>query len=136
VRGATPVRLVILLYEQAIEDLRRALDALRGGNIEARTRALNHAILVISHLQASLDKHQGGQVAIHLERFYGQLRAGILEAQAQQSAALIESQMSQLMLVYEAWREVERSAETAAPIPQPAPTNLASEQPLFTDWKA
>ena len=51
VRGASPVRLVILLYEQVIEDLRRALSAQRNGDIEGRTRAINHAILVISHLR-------------------------------------------------------------------------------------
>ena len=63
VRGASPIRLIILLYEQVIEDLRRALAALEQGDIEKRTREINHAILVIGHLQATLDKEQGGQVA-------------------------------------------------------------------------
>src|SRR5689334_18427773 len=63
VRGATPVQLVILLYEQGIEDLRRAIIALEKNDIEARTREINHALMVIGQLQASLDMERGGEVA-------------------------------------------------------------------------
>ena len=51
VRGASPVRLIICLYEQAIEDLRRAVVAMDKGAIEIRTREINHALLVIAQLQ-------------------------------------------------------------------------------------
>lgn len=125
VRGAGPVRLVILLYEQAIEDLRRALSALARGDIEGRTRQINHALLVIGHLQASLDKVQGGQVAVNLERFYKQLRAGLLQAQYRQSATLLEQQISHLMLVREAWCEVDRT--NAAPAAAPGPVQPPAE---------
>jgi len=110
VRGASPVRLVVLLYEQLIEDLRRALAAFGQGDIEARTRAINHALLVLGYLESSLDKAQGGQVALNLERFYSQVRRGLVEAQIRQSANLLEQQISHLMLLHEAWCEVERSA--------------------------
>jgi flagellar secretion chaperone FliS len=109
VEGASPVRLVTLLYEQALEDLRRALGAHRGGDIEDRTRHINHAILVIGYLQASLDKEQGGRVALNLERFYDQVRSGLVDAQFRQSAPALEQQISHLMQVHEAWCEVERA---------------------------
>ena len=108
VAGASPIRLVILLYQQAIEDLRQALTAHHQGNIEGRTREINHAILVLGHLQATLDKNQGGKVAANLERFYEQLRASLVEAQLKQSATLLEQQISHLMQVHDAWCEVER----------------------------
>jgi flagellar protein FliS len=99
---------VILLYEQAIEDLRRALAAHTRGDIEARTRELNHAILVIGHLQATLDHEQGGTVAKNLMRFYDQVRAKLVEAQCQQSPTGIEQQISHLMQVRDAWCSVEK----------------------------
>ncbi len=37
VRGATPIDLVVLLYDSAIEDMRRALAAMKNGDIEARS---------------------------------------------------------------------------------------------------
>lgn len=137
VRGASPVRLVMLLYEQAIEDLRRALAAHLRGDIEGRTRQINHAVLVIGHLQASLDRDQGGTVAASLERFYGQIRSGLVEAQFRQSAAAIEQQISYLVQVHGAWCEVERT--TAAPAMaarEPVPSPSVSEQPSVTEWKA
>jgi flagellar secretion chaperone FliS len=114
VQGASPVRLVILLYEQAVEDLRRALATLQQHDIEGRTRHINHALLVLGHLQATLDKQQGGSVALDLERFYAQLRVGLMEAQGRQSAALLEDQISHLMQVLGAWCEVERRHAVAA----------------------
>jgi len=69
VRGASPVRLVIALYEQAIEDLRRAVIALEKGAIEVRTREINHALLVIAQLQSSLNMERGGEVARNLACF-------------------------------------------------------------------
>lgn len=120
------MRLVALLYEQAIEDLRRALAALGRGDVEGRTREINHAMLVIGHLQSSLDKDQGGQVAANLERFYKQVRAGLVEAQLRQSPAVLEQQISHLMLVRDAWCEVERTS--AAPPPMATPAQPAPDQ--------
>lgn len=129
VAGASPVRLVILLYEQAIEDLHRALDAHARGDIEGRTRDINHAILVIGHLHASLDREQGGKVASNLALFYEQLRTGLAEAQFRQSPALIQQQMTSLMQVLDAWCDVEKDLA-------PAPSPGSSQQESSSDWNA
>ena len=139
VRGASPVRLVICLYEQAIEDLRQAVLALEKGEIELRTRKINHAITVIGQLQGSLDMERGGDVARNLERFYNLIRTGLLDAQLKQSARILEEQISQLVLVYEAWLEVERSTSVATQqsqdISQPA-SAIASPETPSADWNA
>ena len=132
------MRLVICLYEQAIEDLRRSLLALEKGDIEARTRAINHALMVIGQLQGSLDMERGGDVARNLGRFYNQVRIGLVEAQQKQSARILEQQISQLATVYDAWLEVERA--TAGPVPSPGnPVPINPEIPgpkiSFADWK-
>lgn len=139
VRGASPVRLVICLYEQAIEDLRRAVAALARGDIEARTRCINHALTVIAHLQSSLDMQQGGGVATNLNGFYGVIRSGLVQAQVKQSARILEEQISLLLTIHGAWLEVERI--TAAPAPQFTASHQAA--PLFSepqlpvaDWNA
>jgi flagellar protein FliS len=112
VRGASPVRLVICLYEQAIEDLRRAVIAQEKGDIEARTRGINHSLRVIAQLQSSLDMERGGDVAKNLAGFYTHVRTGLIEAQVKQSTRIIEQQISQLAIVHEAWLEVERATVT------------------------
>ena len=139
VRGASPVRLVICLYEQAIEDLRRAVLALEKGDIEARTCAINHALVVIAQLQGSLDRERGGEVAGNLDRFYNIVRAGLAEAQVRQSAKILEKQISELVLVYEAWLEVERATTGGAqPVSNPlqAAQSPSHPQTPVGDWNA
>jgi flagellar protein FliS len=139
VRGASPVRLVICLYEQAIEDLRRAVIALEKGDIEGRTRGINHALMVIGQLQGSLDMQRGGEVARNLYWFYNIVRNSLAEAQLKQSARILEQQVSQLVLIYEAWLEVER-ATLASGSPSSESTQTAPEVPRFetplADWNA
>ncbi len=136
VRGATPVKLVVLLYEQALDDLRYAIAALERGEIEARTRKINHAIVVIGQLQASLDLEQGGQVARNLERFYEVVRKGLVAAQFQQSAQVLQEQVSHLLQVHEAWLEVERAiAKADYPTGDPSPA-AASPNTNLSDWSA
>jgi flagellar secretion chaperone FliS len=129
VGGASPVRLVVLLYEQAMEDLRRALVAHAHGDIEGRTREINHALLVIGHLQATLDKSQGGKVAVNLERFYQQLRAGLVEAQCRQSTEVLERQMSLLKQVHQAWCDVEKALT-------PARAEVTADRHTSSGWRA
>lgn len=137
-RGASPVRLVICLYEQAIEDLRQAVIALEKGDIEARTRGINHALMVIGQLQGSLDMQRGGEVAGNLYRFYNVVRASLAEAQLKQSERILEQQIAQLVLIYEAWLEVERVAmapdSQSAEVPETAAVSQF-ETPL-SDWNA
>jgi flagellar protein FliS len=132
-RGASPLRLVVLLYEQAVQDLRSARAALDRHDIESRTRSMNHALLIIGQLQATLDLARGGEVAQNLARFYHALRAALIEAQAAASAAILDQQISNLLSLREAWLEVERSVSPvriAATAPAPSPA-LEGE-----DWKA
>ncbi len=138
VRGASPVRLVICLYEQTIEDLRRAVIAQEKGDIEARTRGINHALTVIAQLQGSLDMERGGEVSRNLARFYGLVRTGLVEAQVKQSTRILEQQISQLATVHEAWLEVERATSPTSPdagLAQ-AGSSIPSRENPFTDWSA
>ena len=116
-RGATSLRLVVLLYEQIIQDLRQATLAIERDNIELRTNRINHAIDVICLLQATLNLERGGQVAQNLVRFYDGVRANLCEAQFQTSKEILARQITDLLTVREAWEQVER-LEGAAPISQ------------------
>jgi len=139
VRGASPVQLVIYLYQQAIEDVRRAIAALQKHDIETRTRMINHALKVIGQLQGTIDMERGGEIAKNLHRFYNAARSGLIEAQIKQSASILEQQIQQLTAVHEAWLEVERA--TASPAQPPAsPIDVNSFVPpgetRLADWNA
>jgi flagellar secretion chaperone FliS len=139
-RGAHPVRLVVLLYEQIIEDLRQAVNAIAQNNIELRSNKINHAISVIGYLQSSLNKEAGGQVALNLEHFYDQLRGNLVIAQFRMSPAILSQQITDLLTLREAWSAVEsevKSVEAAVPTPKipPRPVNSLSSTPRgLGDW--
>jgi flagellar protein FliS len=139
VQGASSVRLVICLYEQVIEDLRRAVIAQERRDIEGRTRGINHTLKVIGQLQGTLDMARGGEVARNLQQFYEVVRTGLVTAQIKQSAKIIEQQIAQLAMIHDAWLEVERAT---APTPQfkkpdqsEPPAGSSSESP-FAGWEA
>ena len=139
VSGATPVRLVVLLYEQLIEDLRQAVRAMEQGQVEARTRRLNHALDVIARLQVTLDHDQGGEVARRLAEFYEQVRCNLWKAQLTVSRQLLLQQILDLLELREAWIEVERTeseGRLSPPVPGGAARDAGSEQPTPSSWKA
>ncbi|MBI3478508.1 MAG: flagellar export chaperone FliS [Acidobacteria bacterium] len=111
VRGATSDRLVVLLYDQIILDLVQAAHAIEREDVERRTKMLNHAILVIAHLQSPLDFANGGKVAKDLDHFYNVLRHNLLQVQFYPSLQGIRQQITDVQVLREAWIEVERSKE-------------------------
>jgi len=120
-RGARPALLVVLLYEQMIEDLRQAVVAIEHNEVERRTRKINHAILVIANLQSVLNKQAGQQVALHLDSFYEQLRDNLVRAQIHASREILAQQITDLIALREAWLEVDR----VSPAPDASPAASA-----------
>lgn len=110
VRGANPVRLTILLYDQLIQDVARAAEALGAARIEQCAQEIGHAIAVIGYLQATVRYDTGHDVARNLGRFYTMLREKLMEAQVRSSRVILAEMQQQLMEIREAWTRVE--AET------------------------
>lgn len=109
-----PVHLVVLLYDQLLRDIRRALDALGRNDVQARCQELDHALVVLGQLQHTLNLENGGEVAETLDDFYSLVRSNLLMAATQQSPSLLESQYRQILAVREAWLQVERQQAPAA----------------------
>jgi flagellar secretion chaperone FliS len=117
VRGASPVGLIVILYEEIIRSMRKAQRALISADIEERTRSLNHALAVVGHLQGVLDFEKGGQVARDLSAFYGLMRSSILDANARADTQTMESVVAEFSKVKQAWQIVDReiSGQPAEP---------------------
>lgn len=141
-QGASPARLVGLLYEQLIKDVRAALVAIEKGEIVRRTNEIDHALVVLCHLQGTLDLEKGGEVARNLDRFYNVLRGKLLEAQVQGSRDILEKQIANLLILRDAWSEVERvatappSSERASFVTATTAESATSDSAPHMDWKA
>jgi flagellar protein FliS len=119
--GANQVELVALLYDVLLDDLRRAIQAIRAHDIEARTFELQHALRIVEQLQGSLNMEDGGEVAATLDQLYSIVRAKILEAQWKVSEQILQSQVSLLLPVRDAWKQASL---------QQKPTPVVANEPL------
>ena len=69
-----PVYLIVLLHDQLLRDLHRALDAFEKQDVPRRSNEIDHALLVLGQLQGTLNLESGGEVALNLETFYNLTR--------------------------------------------------------------
>jgi flagellar protein FliS len=115
IAGATPIGLVIALYDKLAADLRLAVDAMRKDDIQARCDALNHATLVLGQLQDWVNLESGDPLAKSLADFYQIIRTRMLQASVAKSAELLEAQIELVLQVRSAWQQ--RDAVIADAVP-------------------
>ncbi len=118
-QGASPLDLVVMLYDVLLDDLRRAIAALHAHDVETRAEEIKHAMRVLEQLQGALDMERGGEVAQNLDHLYSLVRAKLIEAHWKSSEELLERQISLLEPVRDAWRSA-RDQSIAPPPPRPA----------------
>jgi len=124
VRGAAPIELVVILFDAAIDDMRRAVSAIKTSDIEERAIAVRHAMLVLQQLQGTLDFEKGGQVAKQFEQFYNLIRAKLLESQLRNSPELMQQQIRFMSEVRDCWVEAEKQLT-----PKPTPHAIMGAPP-------
>ena len=121
--GASPTGQIVALYDTILRDFVRALAALQAGDIETRVFELNHALLVIAHLQNVLDFERGGDAAKQFNVLYDAMRGKIVQANIQAKPETIEELINLFGGLRQAWYQAElQLAQEAAP--EPAAVNI------------
>jgi len=120
VQGATPLGLVVMLYDGAIAALQRAAAAIEAHDIEKKCTHLNRALAIIAQLEGTLNFELGGEVAQTLKSFYVYARVQALKANIENSPEILRSLIEKFASVREAWHEAEHR-------PPPSPTTPASK---------
>jgi flagellar protein FliS len=110
IQGASPIGLLLILYDALSGDLRRAAKAIRERNIEARCDALNHAALILGQLEDWVGNHTDARLKESLVLFYAHLRARMMEAAVKQSAELLDAQIELVLMVRTSWQQREAAS--------------------------
>ena len=119
-QGASPIGIIVLLYQGACADLRRAIAAMDEGDVETRTQALNHMLAIIAELKGALNYELGGAVAHQFAHFYALAERDIMDASCRQDPETLRELLAPFQGILEAWREVEaRPAAAAGRGPEP-----------------
>ncbi|WP_186184315.1 flagellar export chaperone FliS [Burkholderia gladioli] len=104
VMGASPHRLIAMLYEGARKAIAHARLHLNTGNVAARGEAIGKAMQIVeSGLQASLNVEAGGEIAERLNALYAYILRRLLEANMSASEAMLAEVDGLLATLEEAW---------------------------------
>ena len=113
--GASPVDLVVALYDGIIRFLYVAIAAVERGDVRGRRVAVKRALAILIHLQARLRMDIGGRPAQVLSEFYASMFALAVQASLGASVQRFEEVIGCVRSIRDAWKQV--AAETA-----PAPS--------------
>jgi flagellar protein FliS len=78
--GASPHRLVELLYAGVLERIGRARAGIQQDDVVLKTGALSSALAIVEHLRISLDFQAGGEIARNLDALYDYIGRRLLQA--------------------------------------------------------
>ena len=115
VNTATPVHLVVMLYDAAIRSLEEARGYMERKDISGRGRAINKCSSIISELQSSLNLREGGDIALSLNRLYDYIKMTLLRAGVEQNPDLLIEVMGLLENLHSAWRQIDSGAAESSP---------------------
>ncbi len=135
IQGASPLRLIVMLYDGAIAALQRAHEAIEAGNIEQKCIHLKRALAIIVQLEGTLNFERGGEVAMNLKRLYVYSRTEIMNANVENSAKALRALIEKLATVREAWSQAERASAPAPSAPNGKPSQGASPEQVSGTWR-
>jgi flagellar protein FliS len=123
--AATPMELVKLLYQAAIEAVQAARHHLTRGEIVERGRSVSRAVEVLAELSGSLDHEQGGELSARLAALYDYMQRTLLEANFRQADDGLAQAEMLLKTLNEAWSAIESPRSVGSAEPYPSSRGLA-----------
>lgn len=117
VAAADPHRLVLMLFDGALEAIKLAKAHIAAANVAEKGRALGKAVRIVEEgLKASLDKDAGGPLARQLAALYDYASLRLLQANLKNDHAALDEAGRLLADLRDAWSQIgARRAPAATP---------------------
>jgi flagellar protein FliS len=80
VLGGSPIEMIIMLYDGAIEYLNKAATGITMKNLQVKLKYLDRAMAIIQELDRSLSMDAGGEMAVNLHDLYTHMMMELLLA--------------------------------------------------------
>jgi flagellar protein FliS len=106
VQTASPVQVIVLLYDGTIQAMKLAQEGMRNNQREDKARFLGRALRVVSELSATLNMEQGGGVAKDLRRIYEFVIHELTQANLLNQPDRLDAPIRCLGVIREAWQEL------------------------------
>ncbi|MFO1270956.1 MAG: flagellar export chaperone FliS [Rubrivivax sp.] len=107
VAGASPHKLVMMLFDGYMESLAQAKGAMRARQYEPKGRAIQRAIRIVEEgLRGCLDMKGGGNLAQDLNDLYGYLTMRLTMANLRNDEAALDECQRLMQPLREAWSSI------------------------------
>jgi flagellar secretion chaperone FliS len=106
IETADPLRLIILCYDAAIQDLEIARGNHSSGQIDITFDKIRHAQDVLTELLLALDFERGGEIAQNLSRLYNFMLRQLIGINARSDTSVYEHLIRMLAELKEAWETI------------------------------
>jgi flagellar protein FliS len=114
VHAASPHQLVLMLFDGYMDALSKARGALQAGQIEAKGRAIGHAVRIIEEgLKASLNLNGGGNLAGDLHDLYAYTIVRLTYANLHNDERVLDECAALIEPLRSAWKAI--GAQIATP---------------------
>ena len=90
VNTATPEKLMIMMFDGALQFLQKAKAAIAEGNLKERSTNIDGARKIIRELMRTIDLENGNDVSKQLFKLYNRMAMNLIKANVQRNAALID----------------------------------------------
>ncbi len=105
-------KLVVLLYNGAINFLKKAKEGIAENNIDKKCNNINRAYDIIQELQFSLRMDLGGEIAQNLNRLYQFMITHLIKAKISgNDIQKVDEVIVLLKSLNEAWQEIQNNPE-------------------------
>ena len=91
VNTATPEKLMIMMFDGALQFLQKAKVAIAEGNLKERSTNIDGARKIIRELMRTIDLENGNDVSKQLFKLYNKMAMNLIKANVQRNAALIDT---------------------------------------------
>jgi flagellar secretion chaperone FliS len=109
ITSRSPIELVVMLYDGAIDSLGLAREAMHRRDLSAKRDHMARALAIIGQLQSTLDMEAGGEIAGNLDHLYIYLTGRMVEASARLNPAPLEEAVRLLATLREGWVHIARA---------------------------
>lgn len=104
---ASPVQIIVLLYDGAINALAAAKGRMQERNLAEKGALISKAIGIVEGLRAVLDHGKGGDISRNLDDLYDYMKRRLVAANLNNEPAGLEEVIRLLQTLREAWVELE-----------------------------
>lgn len=106
IKTASPGKLLLMLYQGAVKFMKLAKKNIKEGKIEESHKNIIKAQNIILELQNTLNKEQGGEIAVQLESLYDFIYRELIQANLNKNTRHLDNVIPLVEELFAAYKEI------------------------------